>query len=105
MESSSREQQLASELLRTEYVWGNHIHNLCHGLNPERTPGVLQGQFKGTAEERIFAIFKIMDHEVRHIRDTLRNLGIEVPQLPANHEELFDQIAKATGITENGSTD
>lgn len=105
MRNSSREEQLVAELQRTEYVWSNHIHNLCHGFYPERTPVSPHDQFKGTPADRIFQIFKVMDHEVRHIRKVLSGLGINIPQLPPNHEEIFEEMAKATGITENSHKD
>jgi hypothetical protein len=98
-ESPTTEELLVSELARTEYVWSNFIHYLCNNLYPERIPGELTQRFKGSKEEINFEIFKIMDHEVRHIRRRLTELGHELPQYPANCLEIFDDISKATGIT------
>lgn len=105
MGTQSREEQLVAELLRAQYVWNNFVHNLCHGLYPERFPGSAHGQFEGTSEDRMFQIFKIMDHEVRHVGKALQDLGFDVPQLPENHKKIFEQLSLATGITENGHSD
>jgi len=96
---SPRERRFCAELLRTQYVWNNFVSSLCSGLNPERIPGDLnRGRFNGSAEDRIMAIFKVMDHEVRHIGDTIRALGYEPPLVPFESEKIYDEVARAAEL-------
>ncbi len=94
------EETLASELLRTRVVWNNFVHNLSHGRYPERVPGSGDNEsFKGSAEDRIFQIFKVMDFEVQHIGNVLNEMDIETRQDPSALIDIFDEVSKATGIT------
>lgn len=99
---TDREQALSKELARTRHVWGHIVHGLCHGLYPARDSRVYKGgtNFKGSDWEGLFEIFKILDFEVRHIQGVMRKLDIEPNYILIDPCKVFDEISKATGLTE-----
>ncbi|MEK7511235.1 MAG: hypothetical protein AAB582_03295 [Patescibacteria group bacterium] len=98
--STPLEEMLARELLRTRFVWNNFIHNLSQGRYPERVPGTGDNEpFKGSDEDCLFQIFKVMDFEVRHLGSVLNEMGVETGLDPSVEMDIFDQVSNATGIT------
>jgi hypothetical protein len=98
---------LLHELARTRATLNYFMDPLTHGLYPQRdlthyTPAT---RFRGSAEDQIFQIFKIIDYEVRRLAEATRETGIDLNEIPLDYPAIFDDLSRATEITETGHSD
>jgi len=88
--------RLIYEMKRNSWVWNLFAGSILDGWYPGRN-GTMGAKFKGTDRERIEQLFKIRDHETRHLLDVLRELGIK--EVDVNYGAIYDDLSAATEIT------
>ncbi len=88
--------RLVYEMQRSALVWNFFAGVIIDGWYPGRNK-TMGGQFNGSDRERLEQLFKIRDHETRHMLDVLRELGIEETNL--DYAAIYDQLSAATSIT------
>lgn len=100
-------QALARELARVRDTLNFFMDPLTHGLYPQRdhrhySPAT---RFKGSAQDQLFQIFKIIDCEVRRIYEAAKAAGVDLNEISIDYPAVFDELSRATGITETGHED
>jgi hypothetical protein len=87
------------ELARQRYLWNTHVHWLAHGFYPPRGASARANQFKGTDQDRLFELFKIMDGEVRRLAGVLESVGAARKLSAEEEAAVHDEISARTGLT------
>jgi hypothetical protein len=88
--------RLAHEVERAAQVWNHFAGVLIDGWYPTRTPESGE-KFKGSDRELIEQLFKIRDHETRHLLGVLRELNLSNPEF--DYGPVYDKLSAATEIT------
>jgi hypothetical protein len=91
--------RLAHEVERSAMVWNYFAGVLIDGWYPGRTTQS-GGKFEGSDRELIEQLFKIRDHETRHLLGVLRELGLSEGKI--DYGLVYDQLSAATEITSMG---
>ncbi len=102
-----RVKALSQSLARTRDTLNYFMDSLTHGHYPQRDPRTYKAamRFRGSAEDQVFQIFKIIDYEVRRIADSARAVGIDLNAVQTDYPTIFDELSRSTGITETGHSD
>ncbi|MBP7770565.1 MAG: hypothetical protein KA066_01480 [Candidatus Pacebacteria bacterium] len=88
--------RLAYEVQRAALVWNYFAGTLIDGWYPGRTTQS-GGKFEGSDRELIEQLFKIRDHETRHLLEVLNELNL--PDVKVDYEPVYDDLSAATEIT------
>ncbi len=91
--------RLVYEMKRSALVWNHFAGSLIDGFYPARL-GAMGANFKGTDRERIEQLFKIRDHETRHMVQMLRELGVD--EKDVDYGPIYYELVNATEITSWG---
>ncbi len=91
---------LSEELRRARLVWNYFAGTIASGFYPVRTLGERNIPWPGEEGERLFAIFKVMDHEVRQMGDVLHKAGTNDPRNvhQEEFEKIFDRLKEGTEL-------
>jgi hypothetical protein len=98
---------LARELARVRDTLNYFMDPLTHGLYPQRNHANYSPatQFRGSAQDQLFQIFKIIDYEIRRLASAALKAGIDLNEVHLDYPSIFDEVSRATGITETAHSD
>lgn len=91
---------LSEELRRVRLVWNYFAGRIISGFYPVRDLKERATPWSWDEQERLFTLFKIMDHEVGHTGIVLAQAGTRDPGSVSSEEfaKIFDELCRVTKL-------